>query len=188
MKPYVKDYKNYNSTREFSGLTVYEGYSLELKGLQRVKGHNYMCQLIDYNTKELTLTTEYAGISVDHFVEKAKRIKRWNKQCRNARKQGLNEPPAPTILDFKIPNDYVFDQCREIFKIFKNLDIVHLDLEFKNICVENNQLTIIDFGCIVLDKTPLSKIIEDQYQSFLDKGGYDYQEQRILKLFNSQLN
>jgi hypothetical protein len=188
MKVYVKDYKNYNHVKDFSELNAHQAYELELKGLQRVRGYNHMCQLIDYNTEDLTLTTQWAGLMLDHYTGKTKKIKRWNKQCRCAIKQGTNKPTPPIILDFEMSNIQVVNQCRTIFEIFKNLDIVHLDLEFKNICVENNQLTIIDFGCIVLDKTPASKFIEDRYRNFLDSGGYDHQEQRILNFFNSRLN
>jgi len=153
---YTKQYTG----RTLYGLTARETFELELECLQRIKGCSNVGQLIDYNSKDMTLTLEFAGQCYD-------RVK------------------ATTL---PIGKDDFIDQWNVAMDVFKAKNIVHLDLMVKNLCITDGKLTIIDFGIAIVDGNPKSKLIEERYSNFLSNGGWSTYSQRQLSIIICEFN
>ena len=150
---YVKCYKDYRATRNFYGLDLQTAYQLELECLSRVKGQAHMCQLLDYDSTEMTLTLKWAGSTLQN---------------------------APRYL---VSRDSFIQQFTAAFEILESLDIVHFDISRNNVCIDQTTkcISIIDFGSCVIDGSPQSSFFTKAYNEFIDLGGYSAFRDRLLK-------
>jgi hypothetical protein len=182
---YTKQYlsKELNKKRHF-GLSYRESFDLELESLKRVKGYPHMCQLVSYDTDTLTLHLDWAGQNFNHYIDQ---IQNYRKQKKRSKKQNLLEPVLPDLNDFVLTRLEFNQQIETVFEIFEDLNIVHFDLGPWNICVKDHQITIIDFGCVVLDGNIKSQCLDDPYRKFLLNGGYTSQKEHTLSRINSKL-
>jgi hypothetical protein len=175
---YIKRYDRLRpvSDKKHHGLNSEESYRLELSALDRLKGCENMCQLLDYDLDNLTLTLKWAGNNINYYGDQRKAIKRWHKQQHR-------ESVCPSF-DLTLTEHQLTQQLDNIFKTLEMLNIVHFDLGPWNFCVKDNYLTLIDFGCVVLDGCSDSIKLKDQYNSFLANGAWANQkiltEQRLI--------
>jgi serine/threonine-protein kinase RIO1 len=182
---YVKKYidRTPDKKRHF-GLTHRESFQLELNALKKIKGYPNMCQLLDYDIDNLTLYLEHAGQNLNYFID---RIQGHRKEKKRSLKQGLLSPDSLDISDLKLTRIDFIQQIDCIFDVFKNLNIVHFDLGPWNICVNNNLITIIDFGCVVIDGNITSLYLKEPYQNFLSDGGWDSQKEKVISRIDIKL-
>lgn len=154
-KTYIKDYKrDEHSIKPRYGLTLEEIYNLELQCLQRVKDLPYMCQLVSYDEKLLTFELAWAGNTVEKIYRD--------------RLEGISK------------EDFIM-QFNNMFELLEQCNIIHLDLCPNNICIENNKITIIDFGSVIIDNNPISKRYHKLYEKFINEGSYDFQKKSTLE-------
>ena len=168
---YVKHYDK----RAKYGITVKKHYQLELDCLKRLKGCENMCQLIDYNRDKLTLDLEWCGLSYGQ-----KDIRQYRKQQKRAVKTGVELPDYYSDMILPLTQRQFIDQWHSAFDQLESNNIVHLDLQSKNVCLNRGHLTVIDFGLAVLDGDPVSEFLDKKYGEFIAWGGYA--AQRDLKL------
>jgi tRNA A-37 threonylcarbamoyl transferase component Bud32 len=182
---YIKNYidRGVNAKRHF-GLTHQESFELELTALKKVQGYSNMCQLIDYDTNNLTLHLEYAGQNLNYYIDK---IRGHQKEQKRLGKKGLPQTDPLNISDFTLTRIDFVRQIEYVFDIFKSLNIVHFDLGPWNICTKNNQITIIDFGCVVLDGNIKAECLKKPYEQFLSDGGWDVQKEKTISRIDSRL-
>ena len=182
---YVKKYLNEEPRKKrHFGLNYLQSFNIELKCLQRLKGYDNICQLIDYDVDQTTLTLEWAGHNLNYFFDP---IKKYKKHKRRLKKKEIK-------IDYKLTNSHTDltridfkSQIESAFNIFEKENIVHFDLGPWNICLKNYNITIIDFGCAVLDGIPLYPCLEEPYQKFLSNGGWATQKEKTFQRINSIL-
>jgi tRNA A-37 threonylcarbamoyl transferase component Bud32 len=182
---YIKNYvdRDVNEKRHF-GLTYQQSFELELTVLKKIKGYPNMCQLIDYDTNNLTLYLEYAGQNLNYYIDK---IRGYQKEQKRLEKKGLSQLDPLDISEFTLTRIDFVRQIDCVFDIFKNLNIVHFDLGPWNICIKNNQITIIDFGCVVLDGNIKAECLKKPYEQFLSDGSWNIQKEKTISRIDSRL-
>jgi tRNA A-37 threonylcarbamoyl transferase component Bud32 len=144
-----------------------------------------MCQLTSYDSENLTLSLKWVGKSMMYFINQGKQIK-------TARKQAIksNTPVNQDLTHCKLllsKNEFI-NQWEVICKTLEENNIVHLDLWPTNICINNNVVTLIDFGKVIIDENPQSAKLEEEYQNFLTQGGYNFQKNQQLDKIFSKVN
>ncbi len=88
----------------------------------------------------------------------------------------LNNLPVFTIPNLNI-------QINSIHESLESNNIIHLDIRNENICFKNENIYLIDFDIVVLDRKPLSKILK-KYLSHHRRGiSAKKRLQNILKLY-----
>ena len=179
---YVKHYTGKRAKTLYS-LTAAETYQLELDCLKRLKGCENMCQLIDYNRDELTLNLEWCGLSYGR-----KDLRRYRKQQKRAAKTGSEKPSYYNDMTLPITQQQFIDQWHRAFDQLEANNVVHFDLQSKNVCLNQGHLTVIDFGIAVLDGDPRSNYLERRYHAFIARGGYEYQKHSELAAIIKELN
>jgi hypothetical protein len=182
---YIKKYiKKEPNIKRHHGLDYRESFNLELACLQRLSGYNNFCQLINADVDTTTLTLKWAGHNFNYYIDP---IRKYEKYKRRSKKQGISAT-ANTLLNNLVLTRLEFEeQIYSVFEIFKKQNVVHFDLGPWNICVENHTITIIDFGCVVLDGVPSATCLEKPYERFLLNGSWSNQRDQLLQRIDSKL-
>ena len=166
--------KRYTSAKTLYNVNTLEIYELELSCLKRLQGQSHICQLIDYNRNELTLDLKWCGPSYG-----VKDLKRYRKQQKCAVKTGVELPNYYSDMTLPLTQQQFIDQWHSAFDQLEANNIVHFDLQGKNICLNQGHLTVIDFGIAVIDRNPMEHL-KIKYHDFVVNGGYV--QQKISKL------
>ena len=173
---YVKRYNRQEpirSKRHF-GLSAQESYDLELAALKRLKGLDYMCQLLDHDSSELTLSLEWAGHNVNYYIDGLK-----------ARKQ---QDTSGSGFELYLTKEQLTDQINVIFKTLEHCIIIHLAMGPWNFCVKDHALTLIDFGCVIIDGVTDFETLQHQLSCFLYQGSWRAQQAATLSRLLSRLD
>jgi hypothetical protein len=182
---YIKKYiKKEPNIKRHHGLGYRESFNLELACLQRLLGYSNFCQLINADIDTTTLTLKWAGHNFNYYIDP---IRKYEKYKRRAKKQGLTVISKPPLNNLVLTRLEFEEQIYSVFEIFKKQNVVHFDLGPWNICVENHTITIIDFGCAVLDGEPSATCLEKPYENFVLNGGWNAQQEQLLQRINSKL-
>jgi tRNA A-37 threonylcarbamoyl transferase component Bud32 len=166
---YKKKYKDYPSTRNFlHGLCLTGAYYLELECLKKIKGFPYMCQLLDYDEDELSLDLEWAGPTLETFLNEIK--------------------THEELDDFKKFN--IEDQLNQAYKILEKCAVVNFDITPHNICINEGKICIIDFGLVVFDCEPKTEYLAKRYNQMLKNGVYNYsaEKQRFMETLSRRIH
>lgn len=154
-KTYIKDYKRDEHKGKLRyGLTLEEMYALELECLIRIKDLPHMCQLVSYDKELLTFELAWAGNTLEKIYRD--------------RLEGIDK------------ENFIM-QFNNMFEVLEYCGIIHLDLGSNNICIENSKITIIDFGCAIIDNTPVSNRYHQFYEKFINEGSYEFQKKSRLE-------
>jgi len=152
MNVYVKNFKRFNT---YSDLYNKEAYELELDCYYRLSKYKNFPSLIDYNSKDLTITLEHCGVTVRHIKDN----------------NGIINKKALTNI-------------KNIITALQTEDIVHLDFKAKNpknLCYKDPNIFLIDFDVAIIDKNPLNSKLNHWYQKWLKHGGYNHFERQLEK-------
>lgn len=166
------------------GLDHSQAFELELSALKCVKGYPHMCQIVDHNKDTFTLHLKWAGHNLNHCSDQ---MHRYRKQKKRNEKQGLPASEKPDNFDFQLSRLELHQQVESVYNVFQNLNIVHFDLGPWNFCLADHLITVIDFGCVVLNGNVQFKCLEEPYKQFLSSGGWDAQKQHTLYRLDSKL-
>jgi len=182
---YVKQYVDTGvSLKKHFGLNHIQSFNLELSCLKRIKGYSNMCQLLDYDADTTTLYLKWAGHNLNYYIDP---IKKYEKHKRRSKKLGIDVTTAPPVNNLILTKLEFEEQIHSVFDTFEKLNIVHFDLGPWNICVHEHSITIIDFGCVILDGVPVDRRLQEPYNRFLLDGGWSNQRTNVLQRINSCL-
>ena len=132
---YKRVFRGYNPIRIYNNLTKKNAFELELEVYKRVSGKEGFPKLIKYDEKELSLSLEHCGKSLNMMKEIS--VKNLEEQIDNI--CNILEENEIIHLDLNI-----CDGC-------------------KNICYKEGKIYLIDFDICVLDKKPLNELLRKKY-------------------------
>ncbi len=165
------------------GLSADQTFEVELECLKRLKNQPNVAQLIDYDQRARKLELKWAGYSYSE-----RDLIRYRSEIKQAKKTNC---PRPTHLDdmlLRLTKQQFVDQWECVFEQLEKNNIVHFDLQAKNVCFDHNTFTLIDFGIAVIDANPLSEFLEKRYEQFLEQGGYEEQKESSIKRIIKELD
>ena len=115
----VKRYKSASKLTKVPESFAEESFENELCALKRLDGELYLPKIIDYSTKNKTIIMSYAGKKIGS---------------------------KSSDIDLGVIPCNWKEQLYYILSIMKKHNLYHNDITARNICLNNNILTLIDYG------------------------------------------
>lgn len=133
IESYTKIFKHYDPIRSDNDLTIKQAFELELEVYKRVSHRSNFARLLSFSHDNHELTIENCGRTLLNIPYRSLHVKN---------------------LDSQIDN---------ICHVLKTNNIVHLDIQSKNICYKNGIFYLIDFDMCILDNKPLNSKLAQLY-------------------------
>lgn len=133
IESYTKIFRYYKPIKPDNGLTLQQAFELELEVYKRVSHKPNFARLLSFSHDSYELTIENCGKVLSNIPYRSLYVK---------------------DLDSQINN---------ICHTLKANNIVHLDIQSKNICHKNGIFYLIDFDMCIIDNVPLNDTLKTLY-------------------------
>jgi hypothetical protein len=157
-RPIPEQVRKFSRGHARTGLSLEQTFQLETECLSRLKGlpeSLHFPALVNQDLEEKSITTQFKGFSL---------------QCLSDTRTVVDVPD----IDFQIVR---------IITGLMNCGIVHLDIKPWNIVVDmRGNVSLIDFGVTVIDRSPLTNRHERSLDLFDESGGYEHQGECLRRL------